>query len=107
MDGLAEFGSVNDIADNVGYVIKKMEGFLRLCTLIVRSLFDTTAAAAVDVDAPAATATAVVVVVVVVVVDDDVGEEREEAKVHRTASHSRMAVLASLTNSNGCLRLVG
>ena len=69
MDGVAEFGSVNDSADNVVYVIKKMKGLLRLCTLIVRSLFDTTAAAAVDVDAP--------------------------------------AVLASLTNSNGCLRLVG
>ena len=53
------------------------------------------------------------VVVVVVVGDadavdddnDDDEEERDEANVRRTASHSRMAVLASLTKSDGCLRL--
>jgi len=62
------------------------------CTLLFISSFDT-----------------IVVVVVVgddaVVVDDDVEEERDEASVQRTASHSRMAVLASLTKSDGCLRL--
>ena len=63
------------------------------CTLLFISSFDT-------------------IVVVVVVGDDAVDddndddeEERDEANVRRTASRSRMAVLASLTKSDGCLRL--